>query len=53
MKEKSASQSVFFNLSVVIGLALCAAGLVLAVAPISSVTAEDKAAAELSQSAPA
>ena len=53
MKKTPASQSVFFNLGVVIGFALYAAGLVLVFAPISSAAAEDNAAAELSQSVPA
>src|SRR5207248_236803 len=51
--KKSASQSAFFNLCVLIGFALYAAGLVLAFTPMSSVAAEDNAAAELSQSVPA
>jgi hypothetical protein len=46
MKTKSNSRSAFFNPRVVIGFALCAAGLVLA-------AAEDKTATELSQSVPA
>src|SRR4029453_17171085 len=53
MKTNSNSQSAFFKPRVLIGFALYAAGLVLAFAPKSSVAAEDKAAAELSQSAPA
>ena len=53
MKTKSNSRFVFFNLCVVIGFALYAAGLLLAFAPVSNVAAEDNAAAELSQSAPA
>src|SRR5262245_19062397 len=46
MKTKSDSRSAFFNPRVLIGFALCAAGLVLA-------AAEDKTATELSQSVPA
>jgi hypothetical protein len=53
MKTKSNSQSTFFNPRVLIGFALYAAGLVLAFAPMSSMAAEDNAAAELSQSVPA
>src|SRR4030095_16046522 len=52
MKRKSTSQSAFFNLRVVISFALYAAGLVFAFGVMSSVAAEDNAAAELSQSAP-
>jgi hypothetical protein len=51
-EKKFASQSIFSNLCVVIGIALYAAGLVLAFAPMSSAAAEDNAAAELSQWAP-
>ena len=53
MKTKSNSRSAFFKPRVVIGFALCTAGLVLAFASMSSVVAEDNAAAELSQSVPA
>src|SRR5262245_46205083 len=53
MKKKSASQSAFLNPRVAIGFALYAAGLLLSFAPMSSVAAEDNAAAELNQSATA
>src|SRR6516165_4634410 len=53
MKTKCNSRSAFFNPRIVIGFALCAAGLVLAFASMSSVVAEDNVAAELSQSVPA
>src|SRR5436190_13139890 len=52
MKTKSNSQFAFFNPRALIGFALYAAGLVLAFPPMSSVAAEDNAAAELSQSVP-
>ena len=53
MKTKSNSRSAFFKPRVVIGFALCTAGLVLAFASMSSVVAGDNAAAELRQSVPA
>jgi hypothetical protein len=52
MKTERTSRLAFFNPRVVIGVALYAAGLVLAFAPMSSVVEEDKAAGGLSQSAP-
>jgi len=50
MKTQSTARLTFFNPRVLIGFALYAAGLVLAVAPMSSATAGDNAAAELNQS---
>jgi hypothetical protein len=52
MKTKSNSRSAFFNPRVVIGFAVYATGLVLAFGVMSSVAAEDNAAADLSQSVP-
>jgi YVTN family beta-propeller protein len=53
MKAACTSRIAFLNSRVLIGFALYAAGLVLALAVTSSAAAEDNAAAELSQSAPA
>ena len=53
MKTAYTSRLTLLNPRVLIGFALYAAGLVLAFAPMSSVAAEDNAAAELSQSVPA
>src|SRR5262249_14778254 len=53
MKTKSDSRSTFFIPRVVIGFALYATGLVLAFAAMSGAAAQDNAAAEVSQWAPA
>src|SRR5437773_6222848 len=53
MKTACTSRIAFLNPRVLIGVALYAAGLVLAFGPISSVAAGDNAAAELSPSVPA
>src|SRR5436190_1558909 len=53
MKTEYTSRLAFVNPRALIGFALYAAGLVLAFAPMSSVAAEDNAAAELSRSVPA
>ena len=53
MKTACTSRIAFLNPRVLIGFALYAAGLVLALAPMSSATAGDNAAAELNQSVPA
>ena len=52
MKTASTSRLFFLKPRVLIGFALGAAGLVLALAPMSSAVAGDKAAAELSPSVP-
>src|SRR5262249_50829830 len=52
MKTKSNSRSAFFIPRIVIGFALYAAGLVLALSPMGSGATEDNTAAELSQSVP-
>src|SRR5947208_6710153 len=53
MKAARPPQIIFLNPRVLIGFALYAIGLVLALAPMSSAIAGDNPAAELSQSAPA
>ena len=53
MKTAYTSRLTLLNQCVLIGFALYAAGLILALAPISSVAAGDNAATELSQSVPA
>jgi hypothetical protein len=53
MKAQSTARLTFVTPRVLIGFALYAAGLFLALAPISSATAGDNAAAELNQSVPA
>ncbi len=53
MKTECTSRLAFLNPRVLIGFALYAAGLVLALAPMSSAAAGDNADAELSQSVPA
>ena len=53
MKTERTSRLFFLNRGVLIGFALYTAGLVLALAPMSSAAAEDNADAGLSQSVPA
>ena len=53
MKTEYTSQLTFLNPRVLIGFALYAAGLVLALASMSNAAAEDTADAELNQSVPA
>ena len=53
MKAARPPQIIFLNPRVLIGFALYAIGLVLALAPMSSAIARDNPAAELSQSVPA
>src|SRR5438046_2327168 len=50
MKTECNSRLVFLNPRILIGFALCAAGLVIALAPMGSAVAGDNAAAELSAS---
>ena len=52
MKTECTSRLGFRNLRVLIGFALYAAGLVLALAPMNNAAAEDTADAELNQSVP-
>ena len=52
MKTECTSRIAFLKPRLLIGFALYAAGLVLALAPMSSAVAGDKAAAELSPSVP-
>ncbi len=52
MQTACTSRLAFLNPRVLIGITLYAAGVVLALAPMSSATAEDNAAAEVNQSVP-
>ena len=52
MKTACTGRLAFLNPRVLIGFALCAAGLILAFPPTTSAAAGDNATAELSQSAP-
>src|SRR5207247_10210274 len=53
MKTECTSRIAFPNPRVLIGFALCAVGLVLALAPMRNAVAGDNAAVELSESVPA